>query len=604
MANRLKKASDYTSFSEHDKGALSFHAFKILLEPLSQHKLRVVAALLTLFLTAFVVLAAGWGIRQFIDDGLITGDRKKLDWTLLILTSTTIFIAFCSYLRSYLVAWLGEAVIGSLRRKVFAHLLFMDTSFFDDNRPGELTARLTTDTNLMQIVVGASFALALRNFLLMLGGIAMMFATSMKLTFYTLVLIPFILMPLLSFGKKIRFYSKENQRRLAHMSGYFEEIFSHIKMVQGYTREKDEVRRLLSLSKESFQITVKRILARSTLVCLVMLIAFCGVSFVLWCGGQDVMDGTLSAGELSAFLFYAVLSASSAGSFSELYGDIQRTAGAAERLLSLLSLPKRMDGTRSLPAQPRGILAMHNVTFAYPTHPKKPVVENFTLSVAPGEKIALVGLSGAGKSTIFSLLMGFYRPQSGAIYVEGLNLNELKLDDVRSYFAHVSHDAPLFTTTLYDNILYGNPKASSEDVDRAIAYARLEDVIEKLPKGLHTVVGTKGSRLSTGQRQRVALARAILRNPTVLLLDEATNALDAENAAFIQQSLYHFMNQRTSIVIAHNLTTVLQCDRIIVLNDGRIEAIGTHGELIGQEGTYQRFAQLHLEGHAKKARVG
>ena len=603
MANRLKKASDYASFSEHDKGALSLRAFSILMEPLGQHKGRVVIALLTLFLTAFVVLAAGWGIRQFIDEGIITGDRKKLDWTLLILTSTTIFIAFCSYLRSYLVAWLGEAVIGSLRRKVFAHLLLMDTSFFDDNRPGELTARLTTDTNLMQIVVGASFALALRNFLLMLGGIVMMLSTSMKLTLYTLILIPFIVMPLLSFGKKIRFYSKENQRRLAHMSGYFEEIFSHIKMVQGYTREKDEVIHLSTLSKDAFQITVKRILARSTLVCLVMLLAFCGVSFVLWCGGQDVMNGTLSGGELSAFLFYAVLAASSAGSFSELYGDLQRTAGAAERLLSLLSLPKRHDGERPLPSQPRGILAIHNVTFAYPTHPQKPVIKNFTLSVAPGEKIALVGLSGAGKSTIFSLLMGFYRPQSGSIFLEGLPLNDLRLEDVRSYFAHVSHDAPLFSTSLYENILYGNPHATREEVSQAITYARLDDVIEKLPEGIHTLVGTKGARLSTGQRQRVALARAMLRNPTVLLLDEATNALDAENAAFIQQSLYHFMNQRTSIVIAHNLTTVLQCDRIIVLNNGLIEAIGTHGELMGQDGTYQRFAKLHLNEQTKKARA-
>ncbi len=591
--HRLKKAPPAPK-------QLRLAAFSILFEPLKQHKGRVIAAILTLFLTAFVVLAAGWGIRQFIDEGLITGDRRRLDWALLILTGTTLFIAFCSYLRSYLVSWLGEAVIGSLRRKVFEHLLHMDVSFFDENRPGELTARLTTDTNLMQLIVGASFSVAMRNFLLMIGGIVMMFLTSPKLTLYTLVLIPFILIPLLTFGNKIRHYSKENQRCLAHISGFFEETFSHIKTVQGYGHEAREAQYLRELSKESFQITVKRILARSTLVCLVMLLAFCGVNFVLWCGGQDVIDGVLSPGALSAFLFYAVLAASSAGSFSELYGDLQRTVGAAERLLSLLSLPKRVDGTRALPSNPRGIIAIHNVTFAYPTHPQKPVVENFTLSVAPGEKIAIVGLSGSGKSTIFSMLMKFYAPQSGSIFIEGLNLKELKSDEVRRYFAMVGHDAPLFSATLYENILYAQPDATPAEINYAIHCARLDDVIAKLPHGLKTYIGTKGTRLSAGQKQRVALARAILHNPTVLLLDEATNALDAENEALVQKSIYDFMSTRTTLVIAHSLTTVLQCDRIVVMHDGKIEAVGTHAELMEQEGSYRRFAKHQLQPQVSK----
>lgn len=586
---RLKKSHEFTD--ESKPSHIVWSSFTVLLEPLKHHKGRVVAALLTLLLTAFVVLAAGWAIRQFIDEGIITHDRKRLDWALLILMSTTALIAFCSYLRSYLVSWLGAAVIGALRRRVFNHMLYLDISFFDEHRSGELTARITTDTNLLQIVTGASFSVALRNTLLLLGGLIMMCLTSLKLTLYTLIIIPFIVGLLISFGAKIRAYTKDNQQMIAHVGGYFEEIFSHIKTVQGYGRETDEIDYLQRYVKGSFHIVVKRILARSTLVCLVMLVAFFGVSLVLWCGGQDVINGDLTPGELSAFLFYAVLSASSAGSFSEIYSDLQRAAGAAERMLSLLQLPKRAEGSRILPTPGRGIVAVHNVTFAYPMSPQKAVLKNVTFSVAPGEKIAIVGLSGAGKSTLFSLLMGFYHPQSGNIFLDGLPLKEISLASVRHYFATVTHDAPLFSVSLYDNILYGDPTASRERVQHAITCAQLNEVIDGLPQGVHTRVGTKGARLSAGQRQRVALARAILRNPTVLLLDEATNALDSENTRLIQDSVSQFMRERTTLIIAHTLTTVLQCDRIIVLNGGRIEAVGTHAELVEKEGTYKRFAQ-------------
>ena len=592
MRHKKSQTPIHTTSRDAD---LSWSSLCLVLEPLKKHKGRVVAALFTLIFTAFVVLAAGWAIRQFIDDGIITHDRKRLDWALVILMSTTALIAFCSYMRSYLVSWLGAAVIGALRRRVFNHLLYLDTHFFDEHRSGELTARLTTDTNLLQIVVSATFSATLRNVLLLLGGLTMMCATSLKLTLYTLVIIPFILVLLMTFGSKIRGYSKENQQVVADIGGYFEEIFSHIKTVQGYNREVDEIDYLYRFVNASFHTVVKRILARSTLVCLVMLVSFCGVSLVLWCGGQDVISGDLTPGELSAFLFYAVLSASSAGSFSELYADLQRAGGAAERMLSLLNIPKRYDGARILPTPGRGIIAVHNVTFAYPAHPQKTVLKNVTFSIAPGEKIAIVGLSGAGKSTIFSLLMGFYRPQSGAIFLDGLPLKDLSLQSVRSFFATVTHDAPLFSVSLYDNILYGDPCASRERVQHAIDCAQLNDVIEGLPQGVHTPVGTKGSRLSAGQRQRVALARAILRNPTVLLLDEATNALDCEHTRLIQDGVARFMKERTTLIIAHTLTTVLQCDRIIVLNGGQIEAIGTHAELVSCEGTYKRFAQQQFE---------
>ena len=579
---------------EEPTSDLNWAAFKILLEPMRQHKYRVLAAFLTLALTAFVVLAAGWAIRNFIDEGFITGNRKKLDLSLLVLTGTTIFIALCSYARSYLVSWLGEVMIGSLRRRVFEHLLYVDLDYFENHRSGEITARLTTDTNLMQIVVGGSFSIAVRNFFLMIGGMIMMGTTSLKLSLYTLLLIPLIIIPIMTLGGRVRHHSKENQRLLSRLSGFLEETFHHIHTIHAFTREKDERQMYYKMSRENFQTTVRRILARSALVCLVMLIAFCGVSFVLWCGGLDVISGEMTAGNLSAFIFYAVLTAASAGSFSELYSDMQRAAGAAERLLALLKLPKRKDGTRPLSLPWRGIVAMHNVTFAYPSHPKQAILKNFTLSIAPGEKVAIVGLSGAGKSTIFSLLMGFYTPQAGSIYIEGSDLSQLLLDDVRHYFSLVTQDAPIFSTTLYDNIVFGNTEATKEQVQYAIDHARLRDVIEKLPKGLNTLVGTKGAKLSSGQKQRIAIARAILRQPCVLLLDEATNALDAENETMIQDSLNHIMHNRTTIIIAHSLLTTMKCDRIIVMNDGEIEAVGTHGELMTQDGLYKRLAQMQL----------
>ena len=576
------------------KTSLNYQALSIIAEPLKQHRWRVVIAVLTLVVTAFVVLAVGYAIQNFIDEGFVTGDRKSLNVTIFALTGTTLVIALCSYLRSYMVSWLGEAVIGHLRRHVFGHLLTLDVSFFEESRPGELVARLTTDTNLIQILVGANFALAMRNALLLVGGIVMMFTTSIKLTVYTLLLIPLLVIPIMIFGAKVKHFSKENQKRLADQSGFLEEIFTHIRTVKGYNQESREMEVFSSMGRQAFQMTVRRILARSTLVGLVMFLAFSGVGFVLWCGGQDVLAKEMTPGALSAFIFYAVLSASSAGSFSELYADIQRAVGAAERLVSILHLPSSKVGSRPLPQKSRGILGFHDVCFTYPSNPHHLVLDHTTFSISPGETVGLVGLSGSGKSTIFSLIQGFYKPNAGSIYMEGIDSRELNAQSMRDYAVLVSSDPGIFSGTMLSNIMYGSEHATKDQVMEAIYKAGLEDVIQQLPGGLMTHIGTKGTKLSTGQRQRIAIARAILKNPTILLLDEATSSLDAEHAHHVQQSLYTLMRDKTTLIIAHSLQTILKCDRILVLHEGKIQAFGTHAELMVSSPLYQKLVQLQF----------
>lgn len=586
--------------------SLNYQALSIIGEPLRQHMWRVVLAILTLIVTAFVVLAVGYGIQNFIDEGFVTGDKKNLNLTLLALTGTTLVIALCSYVRSYMVSWLGEAVIGHLRRRVFQHILKLEMSFFEDTRPGEVVARLTTDTNLLQILIGANFALAMRNALLLIGGIIMMFTTSIKLTVYTLMLIPLLILPILTFGAKIKHFSKENQKRLADQSGFLEEVFTHMRTVKGYNQEGAEMERFSLMGREAFQVTVKRILARSSLVGLVMFLAFSGVGFVLWCGGQDVLAKEMTPGALSAFIFYAVLSASSAGSFSELYGDMQRAVGAAERLLSLLKLPQAKSGKKIIPKEARGIVGFHDVCFAYPSNPQNLVLDHVTFSISPGETVGLVGLSGSGKSTLFSMIQGFHRPNSGTIYMEGMDARELSVESMRNYAALVSSDPGIFSGTMLSNIIYGNPQATETQIIDALQQAQLEDVIKTLPHGVMTTIGTKGAKLSTGQRQRIAIARAILKNPTVLLLDEATSSLDAEHAHNVQQSLYALMRDKTTLIIAHSLQTILRCDRILVLHEGKIQAFGTHGELMMKSPLYQKLVQLqfNLGAADEKRQVG
>jgi len=476
--------------------------------------------------------------------------------------------------------------------------LSLDVGFFELIRPGELVSRITADTTLIQVVIGTSAAVAARNFLLLAGGLLMMMATSLKLTLLTLIIVPFVLIPILIYGKRVRQLSRESQDEVANVGGFLEETIGGIRTCQAFIHEDNDRAKFKDHTEKAFGVSIQRIHLRSLLACLVMTLVFGGVSLVLWSGSRDVLGGTLQAGQLSAFIFYAVVVASSAGSFSEIFADLQRAMGALDRLRELLGTAPSLKsgGTatfRKLPIPSKGVIALHSVCFSYPNNPERSILNNITLSAAPGEKVAIVGPSGAGKSTLFSLLLRFYSPQSGAIYLDGIDVRDVDVGEVRSRMGLVPQDPMIFSQSLYENILYGRPNANESDVWKAAELAHLLDVIKGLPQGIHTLLGTKGVRLSGGQKQRVAIARAILRNPSLLLLDEATSALDSESEHLIQQSLNHLMATRTTIVIAHRLTTVLKADRIIVMDRGKIDAVGTHAELISEDGLYRRLAMMH-----------
>ena len=565
---------------------------------LQPYRLAISGALIALTVAAATVLAVGQGLRSLVDDGFTAGNIDLLNDALLIMFVIVTTLAAATYARFFLVSWIGERVMADLRKAVFDHTLNLDSTHYETMRVGEVMSRLTADTTLIQTVVGTSASMALRHVLLVIGGTVMLAVTSPRLTLLVLVVVPLVLVPIVFFGQRVRRLSRESQDRLADVGSYVDESLANIRTVQAFGHEGEDRSRFAYRVEETFATSVRRIRARASLTAVVILLVFGAVGVILWIGGRDVIMGRFSGGELSAFIFYSVIVAGSVGAISEVIGDLQRAAGATERLFELLDMRANIAppaSPRSLPADLQARVGFSDVTFSYPSRPEAAALGNFTINVAPGKNMALVGPSGAGKTTVFQLMLRFYDPHSGRITLDGIDLRELDPADLRTNIGLVPQEPVVFSADAWENIRYGRPGASNDEV-RAAAQAASADVfLDALPDRFDTFLGEKGVRLSGGQRQRIAIARAILRDPKVLLLDEATSALDAESERAVQNALAGLMENRTTLVIAHRLATVMAADRIIVLDEGQIVAEGTHNELVNQGGLYARLADLQFD---------
>jgi len=578
-------------------------AIRLAARFVAPYRWQAMGALLALIVTAGITLSMGQGIKLMVDEGFVTRSPQLLNQSIGLFMMLILGLAVGTFMRFYLVSWIGERVVADLRKKVFDHLVDLHPGFYENNRSSEIQSRLTADTTLLQSVIGSSLSMFLRNALMVIGGIALLFITNPKLTSIVVVALPLVLAPILIFGRRVRSLSRESQDRVADVGSYVSEALGQIKTVQAYNHQQQDKQRFARTAEDAFQTARKRILQRSWLITLVIVLVLGAVAVMLWVGGMDVIDGTISSGELAAFVFYALIVGSAFGTLSEVIGELQRAAGAAERISELLQAKSEITPPESnalrLPERVDGRLELEVVSFAYPSRPERNAVDNLTLSINPGETLALVGPSGAGKSTLFDLLLRFYDPQQGRILLEGLPIAQLDPADLRRCFALVSQTPALFFGSVEENIRYGKPGATSEQVEAAARIAHAHEFILQMADGYQTHLGDGGLGLSGGQRQRLAIARALLVDAPILLLDEATSALDAQSEHLIQEALPSLMKGRTTLVIAHRLATVQNADRIAVIDQGRLVAIGTHRQLIASNPLYARLAALQFTAQGK-----
>lgn len=575
---------------------------KVLIQFLQPYRTQIAIFLFALVCTAAVTLSIGQGLRLVIDQGFAQQSQQHLNTAILFIVGASMLMAIGTYVRFYLISWLGERVSADIRTAVFNHIVGLHPAFFETNRSGDIMSRLTSDTTLLQSIIGSSVSIALRSAISFSGALIMLLITNLKLSLIILFAVPVVLMPVLIFGRKVRALSRKSQDSVADVGTYAGEVIQHIKTVQSFTQEPQEKLAFAEEVERAFAIAKRRISQRAVLMAVVILLVFGALSIMLWVGGSDVISGTMSGGDLGAFIFYAVLMATGVASLSEVYGELQRAAGATERLMELLQADNKIlvaedavDEAINLPAA----LSLNDVTFCYSSRTDQPALKNFTLTIEQGKIIALVGPSGAGKSTLFDLIQRFYDPQSGAVLFGHRDIRQLQPSDLRQQIAVVQQQPTLFTGDVMYNIRYGKPEATDDEVVAAATAAHADEFIRRLPEGYQSDLGEQGLRLSGGQRQRIAIARALLKNPRILLLDEATSALDAESEYKVQLALDKLMKGRTTIIIAHRLATILHADQIVVMDAGKRVAMGSHQDLLSSNELYARLASLQFSSDSK-----
>ena len=547
---------------------------------------------IALILSSIAFLLLGQGIKLFIDEGLYTLNSKAM----LTIFFVLLIMVVSTFVRFYFVSWIGERVSNDVRLAVFKHLLTLHPHYFELNRSGEINARLTTDTTLLQSIFGFSISMALSSALLFLGGLTMMLITNLKLALIVLISVPIILLPMIIYGRRLRSLSRQSQDRVADIGTYAGEIVQNIKVVQSFTREPEESKAFSIEVEKAFSAAKQRIMQSSLLIAAAMILVFTGLGAMIWTGGRDVTSGIITAGELAAFVFYAIMVARSVAVISEIYGQLQRAAGATERLIELLTEESQIIA----PANPKKLskgplsLSFQNVSFSYPSRAEQYAIEDISFDINAGETVAIVGLSGAGKTTIFELFQRFYDPTNGSIKIDDINIVDLDPNDLRSSIGHVPQQPILFSADVTHNIGYGKPLATENEINNAATEAHAIEFIDQLPDGFKSYLGEQGVRLSGGQRQRIAIARAMLKDPSILLLDEATSALDASSEQKVQAALKDLMQGRTTLIIAHRLATIMHADRILLIDQGKLIAQGDHKGLLDSSELYKQLCELQF----------